>query len=72
LSPGWRLAGMLLGIEVLLYGIALLLGAFPFALREKDAALVIGVPLAIATMHLSWGMGFLWSVIQSVLERATK
>ncbi len=72
LSPWWRLAGVLLGIEVLLYGIALLLGALPFALREKDAALVVGVPLAIATMHLSWGMGFLWSVIQSVWERATK
>ena len=28
--------------------------------------LLFGLPLAIATMHLSWGAGFLWSMIKGV------
>jgi hypothetical protein len=33
------------------------------ALKHKQAALSFGLPLAVAAMHLSWGGGFLWSLV---------
>ena len=59
----WPPARLLLALEVLLYAAALLAGSLPVALRRKDPALVLAVPLAIMTMHLSWGAGFLWSLL---------
>jgi len=29
----------------------------------------VGMPLAIATMHMAWGGGFLWSAIKSLVGR---
>ena len=58
------LARILLLIEVVVYLIALLAGAVPVALRKKDLALVAGVPCAITVMHLSWGSGFLASLLR--------
>jgi len=54
----WVLAGIL-G----LYTLVLLLAGIQLAIRNKDTAQVAGVPLAIATMHLCWGTGFLWSLL---------
>ena len=54
----WALAGILA-----LYAFILLLAGVQLAIRKKDATMVIGVPLAIATMHFSWGTGFLWSLL---------
>lgn len=49
-------------IEVVSY-FALLLGAALFkTLEEKQLLLLIGIPLAMATMHFSWGAAFLSSV----------
>jgi succinoglycan biosynthesis protein ExoA len=54
----------LLGIEILFYLTALLFGTANTALlQKKDARLLVGIPAAIATMHLSWGAGFLWSIL---------
>jgi len=33
------------------------------ALKKDDLSLIIGFPLAVATMHLSWGSALLWSLI---------
>jgi succinoglycan biosynthesis protein ExoA len=63
----WPVARILLLIEVLAYGIILLLAGALAALKRRDAALFAGLPLAIAVMHLSWGSGFLWSAIRSKL-----
>jgi glycosyltransferase involved in cell wall biosynthesis len=64
LAPWWNMAGWLLLAEVLVYLFALLVGSAPAVLRaKKGPRLLLGVPAAIATMHLSWGTGFLWSLL---------
>lgn len=63
----WPVARILLFIEVLAYGTILLLAGALVAFKRRDTALFVGLPLAIATMHLSWGSGFLWSAIRSKL-----
>jgi len=65
LSPWFRLVRFGLGIEILMYLLILLIGAFRIAIQQKDLRLWVGVPLAVATMHISWGAGFLWSLITS-------
>lgn len=57
------LARWLLGLEVVIYVLALLLAGVQLALKKRDVALLSGVPLAIATMHFSWGTAFIWSMI---------
>jgi hypothetical protein len=34
------------------------------SLKERDPSLILGFPLAILTMHLSWGVGFLVSLVK--------
>jgi succinoglycan biosynthesis protein ExoA len=68
LSLWFRLARIGLGIEFLLYLFVLLTGALQVAVHQKDLRLWVGVPLAVATMHISWGAGFLWSLITSTFK----
>ena len=35
-------------------------------MQRKRASLLIGLPAAIATMHMAWGVGFLWSMIRGI------
>lgn len=55
---------VLLAIMVLLYILILVSASLPKAIKENDPSILIGVPLAIATMHFSWGAGFLRSMIK--------
>ncbi|HTP02740.1 MAG TPA: glycosyltransferase family 2 protein [Anaerolineales bacterium] len=56
-------ARVLLLLETALY-ILLLAGAgLLAAMRRGSPLLMLGLPLAIATMHVSWGAGFLWSLV---------
>jgi succinoglycan biosynthesis protein ExoA len=55
--------GGLFVIELSAYALILLLAGFQGAWKHSDPALVPGVPLAIASMHLAWGSAFLWSLI---------
>ena len=64
-NPGW----ILLACEIGLYAAIMLLLGIRLAIRDKDFGLCGGVPLAIAAMHLSWGGGFLTSVVQFVLQQ---
>ncbi len=64
LSP----ARWLLAIELGFYGFALMVGSIPVVRRKRDLRFIIGIPLAIAVMHVSWGSGFLWSLIRSAVE----
>jgi len=57
------LASLTFMIELATYVMILLLAGAHLALRNRDIALIIGVPLAIATMHLTWGSALLWSII---------
>ena len=59
----WSWLLWVLYLEMVLYGLLLFGAALREALRQKQMLLTIGIPLAMATMHLSWGAGFLWSVL---------
>jgi len=56
---------LLLAAEILVYGMILALAGVQSAVRQKTPFLVIGLPFAIATMHIAWGAGFLWSMISA-------
>ena len=56
-------AGWLLSLVICLYVIVLLAAGMYSALRIKELSLFFGVPFAIATMHISWGSAFLWSML---------
>jgi glycosyltransferase involved in cell wall biosynthesis len=57
---------VLLAAEILIYLIALGGAGVQAALKHKKVSLVVGLPIAIATMHIAWGMGFLWSMIKGI------
>jgi len=56
-------AGWLFMLESSIYVLVLLLAGMRLAWERRDPALVASLPLAIATMHFSWGSAFLWSLI---------
>lgn len=62
-SPFLRLAMWTLTGVLGFYTLVLLLPGIQLAIKNKDAAQMAGVPLAIATMHFCWGIGFLWSLL---------
>jgi hypothetical protein len=57
---------VLLAAEVLIYGFVLVASGVHASLKQKKVFLVIGLPIAIATMHIAWGAGFLSSMIKGV------
>jgi succinoglycan biosynthesis protein ExoA len=71
LSLIWSPAASLLGLEMVIYGLLLFGAAIQKALKHRHLSLVIGIPLAIATMHLSWGSAFLWSLLQPEIRTRT-
>lgn len=64
------LARILLGIIIALYFLTLVLGSLPRSTRMRDPALIVGMPIAITTMHLAWGSGFIFSLIRSLFKRS--
>ena len=64
----WPLAGWLLALELVIYVTVLLLAGVLSSAKHRKIYLFIGLPLSIATMHLAWGGGFLWSMIASLME----
>ena len=63
LSLVWNLARWLLAIIVILYTIIIFGIGIQMSLKHKDFSYAIGVPLATATIHLSWGAAFLWGLM---------
>jgi len=53
-------------LELLLYSITLLFVGIKYAFRSRVLLVFIGIPLSIASMHISWGSGFLWSMVTGV------
>jgi glycosyltransferase involved in cell wall biosynthesis len=51
-------------LELASYSMLLLALGLRLGIKHLDIALVLGVPLAIATMHLTWGGAFLWSLVR--------
>jgi glycosyltransferase involved in cell wall biosynthesis len=62
-SPFLSPARWLLAVELLVYTGVLLAAGVSAAAKKRDAALIPGLPLGIATMHLAWGAGFLRSLL---------
>lgn len=62
--PRW-----LIGVEAIVYISALIFAGMQASLEKRDWKMGFGVPLAIATMHFSWGSGFLWSLVKYAGER---
>jgi succinoglycan biosynthesis protein ExoA len=56
----------LLATEIILYAFALVAAGIHTAIKQEKFFHVIGLPLAISVMHVSWGAGFLWSMIVGV------
>ncbi len=69
LSIFWSLARLVLAGEIGLYLLVMAAAGAIMALKNKDAKLIFGIPLAILTMHISWGWGFLASMVQSILPK---
>ncbi len=63
------LARWLLAAQLILYFSALGLAGLKLALEKRKPFLFIGLPLAISTMHVSWGAGFLWSALASLFDK---
>src|SRR5574341_399361 len=55
-------ARLILFFEIIFYLLALMAAGIHAAIRRRQPLLVPGLMLAIATMHISWGSGFLWSL----------
>ena len=60
---------LLLSYEICIYVIVILLGTLPESIKSRDIRIGPGVGLAVMTMHLSWGAGFLWSMVKSIFGR---
>jgi cellulose synthase/poly-beta-1,6-N-acetylglucosamine synthase-like glycosyltransferase len=54
--------------QIVLYAASLMVAGLLAALQKKDLALLLGLPIAVVTMHLAWGAAFLWSLITSRTE----
>ena len=68
LSLGLRLAQAALVLQLFTYFFILGLAGFQLAIKTRKGFLIWGLPLAIATMHITWGAGFLWSGITSMFK----
>jgi glycosyltransferase involved in cell wall biosynthesis len=56
-------------IEFLLYSIILLVISMKLAIVKREPAHVFGIPASIASMHISWGSGFLWSIAKGLIKK---
>ena len=57
----WQTAGILLLSILALYLLILIAGTLPELNKQKNLLTLLGIPLAIMTMHFSWAAGFWWS-----------
>jgi hypothetical protein len=70
LSLWFEWARWLFLVEIVAYLAVLLIAGIQSAVIRKDAALIPGIPLAIAIMHFAWGSAFTWSLLRRVNGRS--
>ena len=63
------LARFLLVVEVIVYLFTLIAVGIQTSLKQKEWTLIFGIPLAISIMHVSWGTGFIWSMIGGIFTK---
>lgn len=68
LSLWFAFARALLALQLSAYFLILGGAGLRLAWKKKKGFLFGGLPLAIATMHIAWGAGFLWSGISSMFK----
>jgi hypothetical protein len=64
----WTLARILLALEVSVYFLALFAAGIQQALKRGQPALAISFPIAVATIHFSWGAGLIYSGLASLVR----
>ncbi len=62
ISIWWPPARLLLGAQVMVYGLVTILAGGLEGLRGRSLGPILSVPLALWTMHLAWGGAFLYSL----------
>jgi succinoglycan biosynthesis protein ExoA len=55
---------VLLAAEIILYFFIMFTAGILAVFKRGKPSLAVGLPLAIFTMHILWGAGFLWSIIR--------
>jgi glycosyltransferase involved in cell wall biosynthesis len=66
LGLAWPIFAWLAAFELLAYFGILGLVSLRLGLQRKQLFLVLGLPLAIAVMHFTWGGGFSWSILSGM------
>lgn len=69
LAPWLGIARLAFFIVAVLYLTILILASVRSAVKSSDPALLLGIPLAIATMHFSWGVALIWSILSYPFAR---
>ncbi len=69
LSLFFELSRIVLMAQLIMYFSILGLAGIRLAFIKGKGFLILGLPLAITTMHVSWGAGFLWSGIQDLFNK---
>lgn len=59
----YSLAWIILLLELVMYLSVLLFAGILTALHHKSFGYMVGLPLAIATMHIAWGTAVIWGII---------
>ena len=59
---------VLLG-ELFMYLFILLAAGIRVAINSGAPSLILGLPLAIPVMHITWGSGFLWSILNTSTKK---
>lgn len=72
LAPFWPSVRLLLALELGLYAAALLVVGILAAVKKRDPALAVGMPLAMTLMHLAWGSALLISLASPALAGSKK
>ena len=67
LCMSWNsIIAFLLFVELLLYSFVLIVIGIKLSIKLKKPLLAVGIPASIASMHISWGSGFLWSLVSGI------
>jgi hypothetical protein len=56
-------------LQLFVYSGVLGAAGIKLALGKQKGFLLWGLPLAISTMHMSWGLGFLWSGVMNFFRK---
>ncbi len=62
-------ARFLLLLGAVIYLVVVAAAGIQSAVRRRKPLLSLGLPLAIMTMHVAWGSGFLWSLFSSPFRK---